>query len=388
MDWIHAKVLPRREVSGPLSELPFELAYPGDATWDETSPMDALISLRLWAPQQKIMPAELWEKVKERIKLPTDKEFVESLVSYTEVANGRSWSKDSALFGHVGECSYDTDWYNGLTLSGLYRACICDDEEISVPAGKLAAAIKQQRAEMLAYFEIYSDYSLQSSWSDPRGCGWDPDCSHNGMEGILAEAHLREMEGDTAGSNFALYLAGKMAVSFIATLELGKHCVRLGLTATHGAKRPESPDEVYGVRSFRETRGSACVTPAMRNPCIATPDFPQYCALLKRYAPREHFEKLTAAYQKNHPGRYEDWLKFYVGDIADEIRSGKDKVGENQDQKQERRIEAAVFYHVAQDVAIRLWILDEDADAIEKRFAHPLPLSAQLWCRADARLSL
>ncbi len=386
MDWIKSAVVPTRDIEGELSPMPLELAYPGDATWNEKEPMDTFISLRLWAPHREHLPAELWDEVKSRVRIPTAEQFDASLMTLTELANGRTWSKDAALFAHVGVCSYDTDWYNGLTLSGLHRACVCGDDEISVPARKLAGEIKTQRAKMLAYHEIYHDFSLSNSWVDPRGINWDTDCSHNGLEGVLAEARLRDMEGDTEGADFALYLAGKMAVSFIATLELAKHCVRLGFAT--GRTETATVDNVFGVRGFSETSGAHCATSAMKNPCIVTPDFPEYCGLLKKYAPREHFERLVAAYEADHPLRYDDWLKFYVGDIADEIRTGADKVGENQGHTQERRVEAAVFYHVAQDVAIRLWLLDEPGDEIEARFAHPLPLSVQIHCRADTHLSV
>ena len=89
------------------------------------------------------------------------------------------------------------------------------------------------------------------------------------------------------------------------------------------------------------------------------------------------------AWEERAPERYADWLRFYVGDeLAAKIRAGKEDPSDNQ----EHREQSAVFYHVAHDVMLRLWVLDEDPDAVERRFATAMPLAEQVLCRAGARL--
>ena len=47
------------------------------------------------------------------------------------------WSKEKALFDHEGDCSWDPDWYNGFSLSGMARAVECGTEAIAAPARTL-----------------------------------------------------------------------------------------------------------------------------------------------------------------------------------------------------------------------------------------------------------
>jgi hypothetical protein len=383
--WTRAWFAAPREVAGDLAAVPDELTYAGDATWDESAPMDALLSARQWAPLAGVAPRDVWRQVRARIKLPAPRAFADSLRRYTEPANGRTWSKERGLFEQCGEISYDSDWYNGLTLSGLRRSAECEDESLAAEGRRLAAAVKPQRREMLAYYEIYNDWALGSSWTDPRGEVWDLDCSHNGMEGILGEAALRRAEGDEAGASFALYLAGKMAVSFIAAFEIGPLGYRLGRYVTRpGTNEPHSADDIYYIRTFEEIRGPVPETPASRSQVIPAPDFPEYAMLVREHGPVERLRELAARYVAEHPERYDDWLAFYVGaDVAAEIRAARNKVGF----AQERREQAAVFYHVAHDTCLRLWVLGQSGDDVEKLYREPMPLSSQLLCRADTKLA-
>ena len=113
--------------------------------------------------------------------------------------------------------------------------------------------------------------------------------------------------------------------------------------------------------------------------------FPEYCALLKKYGPMDIFKRLAAVWASDHPERYEDWLAFYVGaDPAARIREGQGDASVYQ----EAREQAAVFYHVAHDVALRLLILEQDPDEVEAMFKKPMPPAEQLMCRCGLKLEL
>jgi len=385
LDWARAVVRPTRSVTGELSQVPKELTYPGDVSWDESTPMDALLCCRQWAPLAEICPSDMWQEVRARFEVPSAEDFRASLASFVEPANGRSWQKDASLFEHCGQISYDTDWYNGLTLSGLQRAAVCADETLSGPARRLSSQVRSQRANMLAYMEIYCDWALGAAWTDPRGGVWDLDCSHNGLEGVLAEARLREMEGDKSGSDYAMYLAGRMAVSFIAAMDMGQLCYRLGTYVRRSENEPGAEEDIYYIRTFRETTGAVCVTPLSRCPVIPAPEFPEYCALVREYGPLPRMRDLSERYIEENPGRYEDWLGFYLGsELAEAVRANDQTLGFGQ----ERRTQAAVFYHVAHDTSLRLWVLGQSGDEVEGLHKIPMPLSSQLYCRANAKLEV
>jgi hypothetical protein len=127
------------------------------------------------------------------------------------------------------------------------------------------------------------------------------------------------------------------------------------------------------------------VTPATKNPVIPAPDFPEYAMLVREHGPVDRLRELASRWISEHPKRYSDWLAFYLGDeAAAAVRAGGNTVGH----AQERREQAAVFYHVAHDTCLRLWVLGESGDAIENLYDTPMPLTSQLLCRAEAKLVL
>jgi hypothetical protein len=372
LGWTKAKLEPTREVRGPLSPIPHELAYAGDVTWEPGTPMDQCLALRLFAPLAGVLPDSIWEEVRPQLTPPTPAALKASLTTIVEPTTKRKWSKEAKLFEHNSDVSYDSDWYTGLTLSCLYAAMCCRDPRVAQLARETAAACKAERENMAAYFEIFHDWALFASWSDPRGELFNVDCAHNGMEGVLAEAGMRELEGDAAGRDRMLYLAGKMAVAFVAMFELPEWCRITSFVLNEEA----SP---LGVYAMYETSGIGVDSHAGKTAYSLAGNFPAYCALLKKHGPMEKLRRLAEAYNTQHPERYDDWAKFYTGIDADTALTSL---------QQEERVQAAVFYHLSMDVSLRLWVLDEDADQVEARFKKPLNLVEQVWCRAAARLKV
>jgi len=70
-------------------------------------------------------------------------------------------------------------------------------------------------------------------------------------------------------------------------------------------------------------------------------------------------------------------MRYYCGDDWRTRRAQGD---------QEAREQAAVFYSVAPEVALRLWALGEDPRRIEARWQQPLGLAEQLLLRSGMRL--
>ena len=119
-------------------------------------------------------------------------------------------------------------------------------------------------------------------------------------------------------------------------------------------------------------RGASPQTAASRNPYALAGNFPEFCALQKQYGRCERYREIAASWERDYPERYADWHAFYTA---------------GNPYRQEARVQAAVMYHLAPEVAFRLWTLDEDPDTVEQRFRTPLNLVEQLWCRAGAQLA-
>ena len=386
MDW--ARAAPDGGQAVPddnLSPIPAELAYAGDVTWEPGTPMDQLLALRVWAPLAGICPPRIWDDVVPQLTPPTADALRESLAVITEPVSGLRWAKEARLFEVAGDVAYDSDWYNGFELSGLGRAVNCADARIAEPARTLAAEAKPERALLTNYFQIFHDWELGAAWTDPRGTGWNVDCSHNGLEGLLAESSLRESEGDTAGADFVFYLAAKTASALLAAEHLGDH--QLGIGFRHGGE-PLGPaaqledraalwaesEIVVGMEGFHLARGVVAQTTAARNPYFLAGNFPEFCVLQRTHGRMERYREIARTWADLHPARYEDWACFYCGDRLDPDASAM--------HSQEDRVQAAVMYHLAPDVAFRLWVLGENGADVEARFRTPLNLVEQLWCRS------
>lgn len=383
--WMRARLEVTKVAEGPLEPLPRELQYAGDWTWDESSVMDRLYSLRTWAPLVAALPEGLRAELLARLAVPTVEEFKAKVFRTREPVLGREWARDFDGWRERGDIVYDQDWYIGFILSGLWKATQCADPGIAAAARKLADEVKEERATYVRYFEIYHDWMMGCSWSDPRGDLWLPDCAHCGMEGILGEANLRENEGDPAGAAFLRVLAAKSGVSFMAATAWADWISRVAPKFLHQFQPGDNPfleakhdDRLFGINIMVMPRQVFPSTAAVRNPYQLAGHFPEYAALFKNHGPVEEFRRLCAIWESEFPERYRDWMIYYIKpDWRERFIAERD---------QEAREQASVFYNLAPEVCSRLWILDEAPESIEARYATPLNLAEQLLLRAAVRL--
>ena len=396
LDWTRVRMEPRKTVQDvDLNSIPHELAYAGDVTWEPGTALDQLLSLRIWAPLAAICPPRLWENLRPQLTPPTADKLRESLTIIREPVSGRSWSKEAKLFEVAGDICYDSDWYNGFELSGIWRATQCADEEIAAKAKVLAANAVKERELLANYFTIFHDWELGAAWSSPRGQGWNCDCSHNGLEGILAESHLRRSEGNAAGADFLLYLAAKTASTLMAAEHMIDYQVDIGyvrngspcnfVVEPDGSADPTEwlhgtpgGEPTFGMDGIFSGQGASAQCARSKNPYILAPHFPEFNALQKRYGFHERYQLVIEDWAARFQKRYEDWIVFYCGVNPELDLSAM--------HSQEARVQASVMYHLAPEVCFRLWTLGQPSEEIEKLFRTPLNLAEQLLCRADVQL--
>jgi len=383
--WMKARLEIPHLAEGPLEPLPRELHYAGDWTWDESTVLDRLLSLRTWAPLVGALPEPRREELLERLRVPTAEAFLAKQCRTREPVTGRVWARDQDAWRERGEAIYDPDWYIGLSLSGLWRATRCADPAIATSARALADGVRGARAEMAAYFEIFHDWMLGCAWSDPRGGLWLPDCAHNGMEGMLGEANLREAEGDDAGAARLRVLAAKSAVAFLAVTAWAEWLRTHEPAFLHQFEPGDNPfleaphdERLFGINSVFVPHFAFPSTAAVRNPYQLAGHFPEYAALFKAHGPVDDLRRLAAIWQAEFPERCRDWMIYYIkSDWRERFVRERD---------QEAREQAAVFYHLAPEVCSRLWILGESAESIEARYATPLNLAEQVLLRCGSGL--
>jgi hypothetical protein len=293
------------------------------------------------------------------------------------------------MWDHNGDACYDIDWYNGFALSGLERTLRCAVPKLANAARATAKSCRRERDALAAYFTVFHDWSICSAWSDPRGWMWNADCCHNGLEGLLAEARLRDDEQRPADAAHLRYLAARTAVSLLASCELPAWHERLaavvnpgryGLTSrrmrTWGTTDIDTTSTPIATQCLVSWRDRVWCTSRTRNPYLAAGNFPEWNVLVRDHARPEHLARIAKDWD-GEAERQADWLRFYLGDDWRERRKRGD---------QEARVQAAVFYHLAPNVWFRRFALGQTPDAIEQRFATPLNLAEQLLLRAGFAL--
>jgi len=391
--WMAARWTAQRDADTE-ADLPDELAYAGDATWEPGTAMDQLLALRTWAPLVAHAPPSARAALIARLTPPTAAQLRAGVEHLREPVSRRRWARLRQMWDHVGDACYDVDWYNGLALSGLARAAACAVPAIAVPAAATARACRRERAALAAYFTVFNDWALGSAWTDPRGWLWNADCVHNGLEGLLGEARLREDEGNTAGAADLRYVAVRTAVSLRAALELPRwlDALRRGLpmaqafapalsTMTTWSRHAPAGDDALGravaVQALTSWRDVTLTTPATRNCYLAAGAFPEWNALLAAHVDRARLRALATAWEDDAE-RYRDWIAAYIGEDWRARHAAGD---------QEARVAAATFYLAAPEVALRRFVLGETPAAIERRFATPLGLAERILLRAGFSLA-
>ncbi len=383
-DWLAYAAVPSRDPAGELQDLPEPLAFPGDDTWDMKNVGDRLMAWRLWAPHLPLLDERRKRELLNRLDIPTDEEWRRDLRYETETVNNRQWARHQDLWEGVGDAAYDYDWYNGLTLSGLAKACECAEPAVAEPARRLAEQCRDVREALLAYLEIYQDWRLGMAWSDTFGTLWNLDCAHNGFEGLLGESRLREQEGDEPGARHVAYLACKTGIHFLASWHLPDWLREQGFQIGDIPLDEQS----LGIKGAYPHIRFAFYHPAVRNPYPLPRRNPQYSALLHFYGPREKLRALLDTWEQEYPVRYRNWRDVYLNPAREHlaiyhrcaIEINPDPYGvESGDQ-------GISMHHIQPEILLRTLVFEEDPGAVEARYGSPLILPEQLLLRAGYRL--
>lgn len=382
MNWTTDAIRPTRAVTGPVPAVPEELTYAGDATWEPGTSMDQCLSLRVWAPLLGSIPDPQRSQLIALLKPPTPAEFRDGIEIIHDPSTHLPWGRLVSMWQHNGDACYDVDWYNGLAVSGLERASLCSDAGIAKQARETIAKCKTERDGLFDYFRVFHDWALCSAWSDPRGWMWNADCCHNGLEGILAEARLRQREGRADEAAQARYIAARTAVSLLASIELphwhADLVARLAAPTSFGIKtqrmrtwsdKQDDPrGEIIATQALVSWRDRQWCTTTTRNPYLGSSHFPAWNQLLRQHLSDQQKQRILSGWNAETE-RHQDWVRFYLGDDWEARRAKGD---------QEARVQAAVFYNLAPEVAFRQFAVGEHVDDIIARFKTPLNLAEHI----------
>ncbi|MEE9405204.1 MAG: hypothetical protein V3V20_09945 [Algisphaera sp.] len=357
--WMNATLKPTGSVA-EATELPEELAYPGDNSWrPDSAPLDRMMMLRVWAPLWDALDLATQTELRPFLEPPSAQAFRESLVHVEEPTLGRSWAKDALLFEEVGDVAYDPDWYNGLTLSGLARGATCAEAGLAQTCRTLAKALKPDRAALVAYFAVFSDWAMGATWTDARGVFVNANCLLNGMEGLLAERQLRQLEGDEPGAQEVTQLVVRTAITYLALHAQVDHARRMGWVAD------DQGGPHFGATMLSDEGGLTPLTVKSKNLYYFPTHFAQGAALLRGHGDLKALQVVLDAWDEKALSQHRraDWLGYY---LEEDLKSPTYPC--------ERREQGALSFLTAPEIIARTWIAGQDPAGMARRYGQPLRL--------------
>jgi len=281
--------------------------WPGDHDYAPDDVMDTMHNLRLLAWATWSLPEPKRKKALKELAEPGVDRVREELYFYFEdPVAGASYARDSTIFAQRGKTSYDSDWYNGFQLAGLWAYRYFGDRAKGLGLARqhwgLWTALRN-------YMEIYHDWATCCSTTDPRGNLTDYDCMRNGWSGLLAYARLARDLGYQDQYRQAKFLASKTMVAHYVQWVLQKYLYELASSFQPDRGRSllkYDPDELTGVDRLETYVLHDITLPDDGSPYNLSACIPEHGLFLTDFGLKERVAKLTY-----------DNLERYLPDWAD-----------------------------------------------------------------------
>ena len=268
--------------------------WPGDHDYDPDGVMDALHNLRLLAWSTWSLPEkERKSRLKDIAEPGVDKVEQKLYYFFEDPVAERVYARDSTIFAQRGKTSYDSDWYNGFQLAGLWDYVYFGDRDKGL---KLARDKWDIFTDLYDYMEIYHDWTTSCSTTDPRGNLIDYDCMRNGWSGILAYARLARELGHDDKYLVARYLAAKTMVAHYVQWKLQDFIYEV--TASYAPDSSKSIlsfnlDEITGVELLDSYGPHSINKPFDKSPYNLNACIPEHSLFLADYGLRNRVEMLS-----------------------------------------------------------------------------------------------
>lgn len=196
-----------------------DMVWPGDEDYRPDDLMDTMHNLRLLARAAWTLPERRRRDALQSLARPgLDRIGQTPFSRFLDPVAGRNYLRDSTVFAIRGPVSYDADWYNGFQLAGLWAWRYFGDRREGLA---LARGHWDLWTGLRDYMEIYHDWAVCASMSDPRGNLLDFDCMRNGWAGLLAYARLARELGEKELYERTMFLVSRMMLAHYAQWSLG-----------------------------------------------------------------------------------------------------------------------------------------------------------------------
>jgi len=284
--------------------------WPGDHDYFLDDVMDTLHNLRLLAWATWSLPEPGRRRAIEQLARPGLSRLGDENNRYfffEDPVAGAAYARDSTIFAQRGKTSYDSDWYNGFQLAGFWAYRYFGDRKHGL---RLARKHWHEISGLYKYMEIYHDWALCCSVTDPRGNLTDYDCMRNGWSGILAYARLARDLGRHEEYSRARYLASKNMVSHYTQWTLQDFFYDWAASYAPDSGKGylrHAREEITGIERIDGYGSLDLVAPDDRSPYNLSANIPEHSLLLSDFGLRDKVALLTHDLMPKH---IPDWADF------------------------------------------------------------------------------
>ncbi|MBN2290628.1 MAG: hypothetical protein JXQ83_14935, partial [Candidatus Glassbacteria bacterium] len=270
--------------------------WPGDHDYKPDDVMDTMHNLRLLAWATWSLPEGKRRKAVEELAQPGLSRIGDSNNSYyyfEDPVAGAVYARDSTIFAQRGKTSYDSDWYNGFQLAGLWAYRYFGDREKGLG---LARSHWPLWTALRNYMEIYHDWAACCDVVDPRGNLFDFDCMRNGWCGLLAYARLARDLGHMEQYRQNKFLASKIMVAHYVQWTLQDLLYDWAAayppdSAERALRYPK--DEISGIERLEGYGHLLFVQPDSRWPVNLSANIPEHSLILEDFGLGDEVARFT-----------------------------------------------------------------------------------------------
>jgi len=282
--------------------------WPGDHDYDPDDVMDTLHNLRLLAWATWSLPERKRSTVLKELAEPGVDRVRDGLYfHFTDPVARAGYARDSTVFAQRGKTSYDSDWYNGFQLAGLWAYSYFGHRAKGLG---LAREHWELWTALRNYMEIYHDWATCCSTTDPRGNLTDYDCMRNGWSGLLAYARLARDLGYQDQYRQTKFLASKTMIAHYVQWTLQKYLYDLASSFPPDRGKgflQYDPDELTGVDRLETYALHEITRPDDSSPYNLGACIPEHSLFLADFGLNPRVAKLTY----DNLGRYlPEWAGF------------------------------------------------------------------------------
>jgi hypothetical protein len=211
------------------------ITFGGDDHYDPQTSIDTLHDLRIMAWSLWSIDPDKRPGVIDLLTRGLDKFTDEEYLTFTAAPKKTPWSKHKTIFDYLGVIDYDSEWYNGMNLAGLWAWAyfVSPGEEGDKWLRRHWPLAKRVHGYNLAYH----DWSLGVPWTSARGEVCVIDGINYTYEGLLGYGALARRLGKAKEAAEADYLAAKMEAYIWHSWKCGDYFAHYW---------PQEPGEITG----------------------------------------------------------------------------------------------------------------------------------------------